>query len=252
MHLDVRELREFYEEDPLGALVKRRLQTALREVWPSARGCSIAGYGYAAPILPLFRAEATRALALMPAQQGAAVWPRAGANAAALVEAYDWPVQTGFLDRLVLAHALENTAQPDRLLDECWRCLAPEGRMVVIAPNRAGLWARRDGTPFGHGRPYSFAQLEAQLEAHGFGLAQRLGALYFAPSHRRTWMNAALLVERIGRRLDWQRLAGVLMVEAVKRVPAPRPGLKERAGSPLEALAGVVAPRPAPAPGRLG
>ena len=39
--------------------------------------------------------------------------------------------------------------------------LAPGGRVVFIVPNRSGLWARRDVTPFGYGRPYSLGQLEA-------------------------------------------------------------------------------------------
>ncbi|MEM9726776.1 MAG: methyltransferase type 11, partial [Pseudomonadota bacterium] len=78
MHLDVRTLRDFYEVGPLGALAKRRLQTAVREMWPSVKGLTLAGFGFAAPVLPPLRLEAQRALALMPAQQGAIPWPRDG------------------------------------------------------------------------------------------------------------------------------------------------------------------------------
>lgn len=246
MHLDVRTLRAFYEADHLGALVKRRLQTGLREFWPSVSGLSVAGYGYATPILAPLRREATRVLALMPASQGATPWPTAEPNAAVLVAPYDWPVQTGFLDRLVVAHALEFAERPDKLLDECWRALAPEGRLLLMATNRAGLWARRDGTPFAVGRPYSFAQLEEQLIQHGFQLEEHHGALYFPPTRRRAWLNAGSFMERIGQRLDAPRLAGVHLVEAIKRVGAPRSGLKERAAAPLEIFAGAIgAPQPA-------
>lgn len=250
MHLDVVDLRDFYYRSHLGALAQRRLQAALRALWPRVHLQSIGGYGFAAPLLRPFRREAARTVVMMPAAQGVVHWPREGPNSAALVEPYDWPLQTGFLDRLVVAHGLESATQPDRLLDECWRVLAPEGRLLVIAPNRSGLWSRRDGTPFGFGRPYSFGQLDRQLAAHGFGIARHQGALYFPPSEKRYLLRAGTLIERFGQRLDAQRLAGVLIVEAVKRVPAPRSGLKTRAAPPLEALAGVIRPKPRPAVAR--
>ena len=242
MHLDVIALRDFYENDPMGALVKRRLQVAAREIWPSVGGMTLAGYGFATPILPPFRAEAARTLALMPAPQGAIAWPSPDACQTALVEPYNWPLQPGALDRLILAHALETVSRPDRLLEECWRVLAPEGRLLVIAPNRSGFWARGDGTPFGNGRPYSSGQTEHLLSEHGFSIDHAEGALYFPPSARRFWLRAGTPVERLGRRLDWSRWAGVLMVEAIKRVKAPRGGIRERAMSPIEAISGAVRP----------
>lgn len=246
MHLDVSELRDFYYGTHLGAMAQRRLQGAARELWPRVSGLNVAGYGFAAPFLRPFRGEAARVLCMMPAGQGAMHWPREGPNAAVLVEAATWPVQTGFIDRLLLAHGLETADQPNRVLEECWRALAPEGRMLIIAPNRSGIWARRDGTPFGFGRPYSFAQLDAQLADHGFSIERHGAALYFPPSQRRFWLNAAGLIERAGRRLDAQRIAGALIVEAVKRVAAPRSGLRERATAPLEALGAIIRPRPRP------
>ena len=243
MHLDVVDLSRFYYRSHLGALAQRRLQVALRAIWPNVAGLSIAGYGFAAPLMRPFRREATRTVVMMPAAQGVMPWPREGPNASVLVAPYDWPLQTGFLDRLILAHGLEAAERPGRLLEECWRVLAPEGRLLVLAPNRSGLWARRDATPFGHGRPYSFDQINKQLGAHGFGIERREAALYFPPSARRTWLRAGSLIERLGRRLDAQRLAGVLIVEAVKRVPAPRSGLTVRA-KPMRAPVAVPA-RPA-------
>lgn len=252
MHLDVVDLRDFYYGTHLGAVAQRRLQGALRALWPRVAGLSVASFGFGAPLMRPFKREAARSIVMMPAAQGVVQWPREGPNAAALTAPYDWPIQTGFLDRLILAHALETVERPAKLLEESWRVLAPEGRLLVIAPNRSGLWARRDGTPFGYGRPYSFDQLDSLLAAHGFGIERRQGALYFPPSQRRWWLRAAGLTERIGNRLDLQRLAGVLIVEAVKRVPAPRNGLRERASAPLEALGAIIRPTPAPSPAGRG
>ncbi|MEL6283693.1 MAG: methyltransferase domain-containing protein [Pseudomonadota bacterium] len=252
MHLDVVDLNAFYYKSHLGALAQRRLQSALRRRWTNVSGLSFGGYGFAAPFLRPFRSEASRTIAMMPAAQGVISWPREGPNASTLIEPYDWPLQTGFLDRLLVAHGLETAEQPHRLLEECWRVLAPEGRLMIIAPNRSGLWARRDGNPFGFGRPYSFDQLDAQLAEHGFGIESHGGALYFPPSQKRWWLNSGNLFERLGQRFDLQRLAGVLIVEAVKRVAAPRSGLKERATAPLEVLGGIIRPQPRPEPAGRG
>ncbi|MCI4663672.1 MAG: class I SAM-dependent methyltransferase [Neomegalonema sp.] len=235
MHLDATLLRDFYYGTPLGKLAQQRLQIALGEIWPSVAGLSVCGFGFAAPLLRPLRRQAARTLALMPAGQGVIQWPREGPNVAALCEEYLWPLRTGFLDRLVLAHGLEAAERPARLLDECWRVLAPEGRLIVIVPNRSGLWARRDATPFGFGRPYSVDQLHNQLEAGGFGVERSEGALFFPPSSRRYWHQAANLAERIGKRLDLRRLAGVLLVEAIKRVPAPPSGRPAVAAQPVGA-----------------
>ncbi len=241
MHLDVRQLSAFYYETPLGAVTQRRLQAQIIAFWPRANGLAIAGFGFAAPLMRPLRRDAARLVQLMPAQQGVMLWPREGPNVSALVAAHDWPIQTSYLDRLVLAHGLENADQPHALLDECWRVLTPEGRLLVVAPNRAGMWARRDATPFGYGRPYSREQIETQLKEHGFDVLRTAGALFTPPSTSKFWARLGPIAERVGDKLDAQRLAGVLIVEAVKRVPAPRRGTRVP----------VFAPAPAPALGGL-
>ena len=45
---------------------------------------------------------------------------------------------------------------------------AAEGRALFVVPNRSGLWARREATPFGFGRPYSLGQLESHLKRGSF------------------------------------------------------------------------------------
>lgn len=252
MHLDVVDLRRFYYRTALGRAAQRALQTALRELWPDVRGETVVGFGFAAPFLRPFLGEARRVICLMPAPQGVCRWPPEGPNAAALVEETHWPLPVGFADRLLVAHGLENSERPPALLEEMHRVLAPEGRAAVIAPNRSGLWARSDATPFGHGRPYSIPQLEAALRAHDFAPERTAAALWAPPSHRRFWLKTAGAWEGLGRRLDARRLAGAVIVEATRRVYAmPRPGLKERALSPIEVLEGLAGARPKPSHGRV-
>ncbi|MEM9431572.1 MAG: methyltransferase domain-containing protein, partial [Pseudomonadota bacterium] len=155
MHLDVVDLRSFYYSTKLGRMAQSLLQSALRRLWPDTRGMVVAGFGFAAPFLRPFLKDAERVLCLMPGQQGVMPWPAGEPNRSTLVEETSWPLAAGTVDRLIVAHGLETCALADELLDEIHRVLAPDGRVVFIVPNRAGIWARRDATPFGYGRPYS-------------------------------------------------------------------------------------------------
>ena len=46
--------------------------------------------------------------------------------------------------------------------------LAPGGRLVIVVPNRRGVWARFEHTPFGNGRPFSRGQLTSLLREANF------------------------------------------------------------------------------------
>ena len=177
MHLDVVDLRSFYYRTKLGRTAQRALQICLRELWPDTAHETVAGFGFAAPFLRPFLSDARRVMCLMPAQQGVMAWPEGMANHSLLVEETNWPIPTGMIDRLVVAHGLETCEDAPALLEEVHRVLAPGGHVVFIVPNRSGIWARRDATPFGYGRPYSFGQVEAQLRDHGFVPERHAAAL---------------------------------------------------------------------------
>ena len=93
---------------------------------------------------------------------------------------------------------------------------------AVVAPNRSGLWAYLEWTPFGHGQPYSFGQLGRLLVGALFRVERRDTALYLPPSTRRLILRSGPLLERSGRRLA-PGLAGVTITEAVKDVYAAMP-----------------------------
>ncbi len=251
MHLDVVDLRAFYYRTKLGRSAQHALQDALRGLWPDTRDMTVAGFGFAAPVLRPFLGDARRVLALMPAQQGVMPWPVGAPNVSALVEETHWPIAAGVVDRLIVVHGLETCDRPNALLDEIWRVLAPGGRAIFVVPNRSGLWARRDVTPFGFGRPYSFGQLETILGKRRFVPERHAAALYAPPSHRRFWLQTAQFWERLGRRFDPHLVAGALLMEATKEMYArPKSGAKAAILGPLEALGGFARPSPVPAAGR--
>lgn len=254
MHLDVVDLRTFYYRTSLGRRARTALQASLRRLWPDVRDQTVAGYGFCAPLLRPFLGEARRVISLMPAGQGVMPWPPEGPNVSVLSEEVDWPLPAGFVDRLVVGHGLEVSDNPGALLDEIWRVLAPGGHAIFVLPNRAGIWARRDATPFGYGRPYSFSQIETNLKRHRMVAERHEAALYFPPSHRQFVLRTAPAWERIGHRIGANRLAGAILVEATKQVYVmPRNGAREAALRPLEILEGLAKPgKPVAGRARIG
>ena len=127
MHLDVQDLRNFYYRSTLGRAAQRILQNRLVELWPDVKGQTVAGFGFAVPMLRPFLADARRVIALMPGPQGVMPWPANMPNVSVLMEETAWPIETGHIDRLVVLHGLETSEQPSVVMDECWRTLGPGG-----------------------------------------------------------------------------------------------------------------------------
>ena len=222
MHLDVQDLRNFYYRNALGRAAQTSLRSRMEELWPEAKGQTVAGYGFATPLLRPYLREARRVIALMPGPQGVMPWPQGLPNVSVLTEETLWPLETGHVDKLVILHGLETSERAADLLEECWRVLGPGGRAIFIVPNRAGLWARRDITPFGFGRPYSPGQLETQLRKHQFLPERHVGALYQIPSSKRIWMKSGPAFEKAGRGMPALLGGGAFMVEATKLVYPPK------------------------------
>lgn len=216
MYQDVNELIDFYDT-PAGIMVRRLIAREIRGRWPALSGQSLVGLGYPVPYLGSFREEAGRVVALMPAGQGVRRWPKATRNLTALVEEDQLPLADGSVDRILAIHALEMVGDVRHVLREIWRVLAPEGRLLIVAPNRRGLWAQRDSTPFGHGRPYSRGQLERLLDGAMLSVESIGHALATPPLELRALQRAAMPIERIGMRL-WPAFAGLVVVEASKRM----------------------------------
>ncbi|MFV0294414.1 MAG: class I SAM-dependent methyltransferase [Paracoccus sp. (in: a-proteobacteria)] len=257
MHHDVIELRRFYYSRSLGRVAQRILRERLVANWPVGKvtGMSVAGYGFAVPMLRPYLTQARRVTGLMPGPQGVMGWPAGMANHSVLCDETAWPLETGSIDRLIILHGLETSDHPAALLAEAWRVLGPGGRMMVMVPNRAGLWARTDTTPFGLGRSYTAGQLEGQAADAGFVTERAGAAIYIPPSDRRFWLRSAMGWEQLGGRIASMLVAGVIWAEFSKQVHAPAgPGRRVSVPSPLDVLEGIARPRPArdPAAGRVG
>ena len=218
MSSDVIDLRDFYRTG-LGQVVRRMIRRAIQRVWPDLTGMRLLGIGYAAPFLSALSGETERTIAVMPATLGVLRWPSEGQNLVTLADEGELPFADYSIDRIVLVHAIETSDEVQAMLKEIWRVLAGGGRVLIVAPNRRGIWARLDRTPFGSGRPYTMSQLSQLLRDEQFTPIGSDTALFIPPATSRMMLRSAAAWERIGKRW-FPTFAGVRMVEATKQIYA--------------------------------
>ncbi len=239
--MDVVDLKEFYASG-LGQATRRIIAARLKLRVRGVRGANILGLGYCTPYLEVLQNEDANIMAMMPARQGVVHWPASGDIASALVDEACLPLADGSVDLALVVHGLELTDQMPDMLRELWRVLAPQGRAVIIVPNRRGVWARFDHTPFGHGRPFSRGQLTTLLRDAQFSPSGWTSMLFMPPSARSFMVRSATLWERAG---SWTGpgFSGLIMVEAIKQVYAIKGAKQKRQLVPV--LRPSMLPQPA-------
>ncbi|MEM6413620.1 MAG: methyltransferase domain-containing protein [Pseudomonadota bacterium] len=218
MRTDIVDLHGFYASS-LGTAAAALIIEQLRAAWPDERGCRVAGFGYCEPFLKAFP-DAERTIAMAPAGQGVIRWPTGEPNRASLVAEHHWPLPDASVDRLLIAHGLEETGKPQQLMREAWRVLSDQGRVIIIASHRRGAWSMVDSTPFAAGRPYLNGQLKRLLVDAMFTPARVARALYLPPLQTRIVVRAANSWEKTGALL-WPWLGGILLIEARKDLARP-------------------------------
>jgi SAM-dependent methyltransferase len=218
MRPDVVELQAFYGSRQ-GQLVRRLVSRQIRSIWPDLTGLNLLGLGYTVPFLGSLAETAERVCVVMPPAQGVARWPPDRPNQAILAVDEELPLADRSIDRVLMVHALESAEQWQRLLREIWRVLADGGQALIVVPNRRGLWCLSETTPFGHGRPFSSAQLKEALRSNLFTPRKTARAVFVPPSRSRLVLRTAMAWERIG--LRWARhFSGVLLMAAEKQIYA--------------------------------
>ena len=221
MFLDVNNLQAYYSSH-LGLTTQRVIGKHITEVWTGVRGLNVLGIGFTSPYLNVFRKEAKRAVLALPVAGTALNWPSQLTSQSCLTRETALPFPDLSMDRVLIVHALEHVEAVRPLLREVWRVLSGNGRLLVIAPNRRGIWARLDRTPFGLGQPYSPNQLTKLLRDTMFNPINSNGVLYIPPSKSRVIQSAAPALEKIGKQF-FSALSGVVSVEASKQIYAGTP-----------------------------
>lgn len=234
------DLKEYYAT-PQGQGVMQLLLNRFGAWWPRSvlQGNTLIGSGYALPYLDACEGPRGK-YAILSGRMGAMTWPSANAQRCALADHGHWPLPAANIDTVLMIHELEYAQDPSAVLDEAWRALKPEGRLLLIVPNRTGFWARAEKTPFGHGRPFTSAQLHELLRDHNFALERMTGAL-LAPPFRNTTLTQKLspLIEKLAP--VCAALCGVHVVEASKRLYSPIKGKAKPVSKPAMVWGGEAA-----------
>ncbi len=225
--MDVVDLKEFYAS-PLGQTARRLIAHRILTRWKGLTGATILGLGHAVPYLEAWHDTADSIIGFMPARQGVMHWPAGKPTSTALVDEAELPLDDGSVDLALVVHGLELTDHLPDMLRELWRVLSPQGRALFVVPNRRGMWARFDSTPFGHGRPFSRQQLQQILRDAQFAPSAWAHALFLPPVNRGFIRRSAPAWERAGLWLS-PAFSGVIIVEAIKQVYAVSPSRRARA-----------------------
>lgn len=228
---DVVSLKAFYASH-LGQFSAQLIRSTIKRVWPHAQNEVVLGLGYALPYLSLYLEPSNHVFAAMPAGQGVVHWPKNGPNASMVCEEGQLPLASNSVNRVVVVHAVENAEFLREMLEEIWRVLMPSGRLFVVVPNRAGLWARAEDNPFAHGHAFSANQLKRLISAHHFTPLQHGYALYLPPSSSVWVLKCARLIEGLGRSF-FPAFGGVVWMEAEKQIYAP---IRVRATRPSRSI----------------
>lgn len=215
MWTDVTDCYAFYETS-LGEIVEKAVTEVVASFWPSVKGEVVAGFGYTHPFLPYFTLEADRVLSLMPAPMGVMSWPEKDKNASMLV-CEKFPFRNESIHKLLVVHAFEHIENTSKILEEFWRVLAPEGRLLIVVPNRRGLWSRTSHTPFGNGHPYTGRQLFTAVEQSHFVPQKPRYALFHPPAFSSAWERLDQSMEQFGEKW-FKKFGGVVVLEARKKV----------------------------------
>lgn len=216
MYCSAYDFKAFYNSH-IGRIVRRVLQERIAEFWPDVHALRVMGYGYPSPYLRQFLGSAERVFGVMPAGQGAHCWPHDGRNLIVLSEETEIPIETASVDRILMVHALEFSELMKPNLEEIWRILKPNGRLLVIVPNRTGLWSRAEWSPLGQGTPYSVSQLCYYLKDNRFIHERTEEALFMPP------FKSSMIIKSAGWFEYWGKnympfVSGVHMVEASKQI----------------------------------
>lgn len=227
MWLDIEDLQKFYDS-PLGLMVNQVISRQIHTSWPNVKNSTILGLGFPAPYLNIFRHETNNIFAAIPSSGDATFSIKNSTEQIFMTDEVELPLEDLSIDRVIMIHSVEFSESIWPLMREIWRVLSTNGRLIIIAPNRRGVWARLEKTPFGYGRPYSQSQLTTLLHETLFTPIKIKTALYMPPIGSRMLISSSFAWEKIGGYfLDGLGFAmgGIISIEAKKQIYAITPNI---------------------------
>jgi SAM-dependent methyltransferase len=217
----IADLVEFYAS-PLGQQAVSVVGKAVSKLWhiPEGEEGAVLALGYAPPYMQKLPLNPHHALiyAMLEQQGGQALKDGEGNNITSLTDSQRLPFSEASFDRVVCAHAVEQSTM-EAIFHEIERVLIPLGEAILIIPNRRGLWARVETTPWAFGNPYSLKRIRSALSHTSLMITEVSAVLYIPPSHYKGVVLLRPLWEGLGCFLP-QQWAGVYVIRVVKQIYA--------------------------------
>lgn len=228
------EFTNFYDST-LGSVALRYIRGSVIESWKSVNNQNLLGIGFSEPYLSQFVQHAHRIISVVnfPSKMDSISLNRFTINRSLLAEELNLPFSDESMDKVLIVHSLEHSKHVHNFLREVWRVLSPNGSILLVVPNRRGIWSQNERTPFGHGQPYGIGQLNQILMASLFTPIKIKDCLYTPPLKSEHLMRLAPAFESFG--VYGFRVGGVLIAEAIKQIYAVSP-LVEAASKKREQL----------------
>jgi len=225
MYKTISDLQEFYSTTR-GKVVARAIRKKISKVWKPAKGDRVVGFGYPLPYVgkkSYINKDADIAISLFSEESlvNNSVNNIVKSNEnIAICSNKKWPIESNSINRVVVVHSAYSEKSLFDILSEAWRVLVAEGRILIVVPNRSGIWARIDNNPFGVGSPYSMPQIRDILKKHKFNPEREERALFFPPTDKSRFILGTYMIwENIGSGMC-NALGGVNIIEANKRIYA--------------------------------
>ncbi len=231
MRVSIKDFAKFYQSD-LGKIVADLICEYTMTCWldkpqKDLSNEDILGYGFSPPIFSRLKINAARKINYVLQCELSDDEICLAQNDWVIGQETRTPFQDGQFEKILCTNGLEESENPIRTLRELWRILSPEGSLILVVPNRRGLWARSDNSPFGQGRPFSRTQLLKLVSDSLFEVKIARRILYAPPIEHPIINKVCNHFEKIGATL-WPTFGGLLFFELKKRVLIEPPTEKGR------------------------
>jgi SAM-dependent methyltransferase len=212
-HTSAQELKTFYES-PIGITACKILRSHLTKILGTPKKEKILGIGFTLPFLPVFESN-NHCISFLVPELGVA--QTSSDIESVIIDEGLLPLRNETIDKVIIAHTLENIERLDDLLAQIWRILKPNGKILIISTNESGFW-RNTKTPFSKGRAICCEEIATDLMVQKFYFVKTKKALFFPPIK---FNQLAIFAEKYCRFL-LAPFCGVYITTATKLVFAPR------------------------------
>lgn len=217
MSIDIKNLVDFYNS-PLGKESSYSINKDLDKIWTKIDNERILGLGYPIPYISNYLDKAERVLVLMPSFQGIYKWPTDKLSLTVLIDEKRIPLPDQSIDKILVVHMIEHLNSLKEFLRETWRILVPQGKVIIIVPNKTSLWAQLDNNPFGQGSYfYSLKQLKKILIDSFFIPKVEKYSLCHLPIPIHYVINKSIFPSRKISELFFYKISGIIIIEVMKQ-----------------------------------